>query len=372
MSKLIPLRHFDGGKNFTKDVGKAHLAKIIRAIMNDFIAASGTASGLTLMQTVSSTTPTALAAADASSLTTAVTLAADLFSTYNQCRVISDELYYLLHPLQDVGMTALRPAFQPTGYEDTLAGLIVYANLLKRALTGYPVGAAMQDDGGSYTDYTTEANEDTANDVVPFATGTVAAADRFCIGYAEKWGKCAISLTTAMVHTGAFTLKYWNGSAWSALTATDDTTGLEATAGLYEVEFTPPSDWAAVELDTEGEMYYIAFQADADISGTHPLIGQIFIDNIVDTNGNYVFGSLRSIVNDIKAALNTEGTVTISATSCGATAGIADASDQATLNSLMNELKDEIDLAVTLLVEVKTDTNADTTKITLESWGLFD
>ena len=53
-------------------------------------------------------------------------------------------------------------------------------------------------------------------------------------------------MTTSTAGVGTYTIvpKYWNGSAWTAFTVSeDDTAGWTTTAGTLYVHFQPPSDW---------------------------------------------------------------------------------------------------------------------------------
>ena len=68
--------------------------------------------------------------------------------------------------------------------------------------------------------------------------------DGLYIGYSEPF--CKIKITTSQAATGThvLTLKYWDGSAWSAVdTVEDDSVAYSATAGTHYIHFTPPTDW---------------------------------------------------------------------------------------------------------------------------------
>jgi len=97
--------------------------------------------------------------------------------------------------------------------------------------------------GGVYVDDTTDFTDAGADDVdgLPIVP-TVG--DGLVIGYGEKF--CKIKVTTGQARTGTATLalKYWDGSAWTAVTTVDDdSVGYSATAGTHWIHFTPPSDW---------------------------------------------------------------------------------------------------------------------------------
>ncbi|MHC4734711.1 MAG: hypothetical protein ACYTDW_09680 [Planctomycetota bacterium] len=145
---------------------------------------------------------------------------------------------------------------------------------LANSLRGEAVAACIQDDASSYTDLTTEANESTADDVVfPAAP---ADGDAILIGMSRPFTRALVNVTTAGVGTYTITWKYWDGDSWEALTGvTDDTTNLQ-TAGMNDVVFTQPSDWAASTINSQGPFYYIAAVIDAGTHTTDPLIGQIW------------------------------------------------------------------------------------------------
>ena len=72
--------------------------------------------------------------------------------------------------------------------------------------------------------------------------------DGLYIGYSEVF--CKLKITTSQARTGTATiaLKYWNGTAWTAIAAAnidDDSVGYSATAGTHYIHFVPPSDWVA-------------------------------------------------------------------------------------------------------------------------------
>lgn len=69
------------------------------------------------------------------------------------------------------------------------------------------------------------------------------------------------------------------------------------------------------------------------------------------------YNVLSTLLNEIKADLNTEGTVTISAADTAAEA-TADATDEASAITLANSLKANVNIAATLVNEIKSDLNA--------------
>lgn len=83
---------------------------------------------------------------------------------------------------------------------------------------------------------------------LPFQTATPGAATDACfIGMTSKFGRAKFSLSTLGTSVAGFTVEYWNGSAWVAVTGlTDGTTGLTASGTMT---WTIPSDWATTALN---------------------------------------------------------------------------------------------------------------------------
>ena len=136
-----------------------------------------------------------------------------------------------------------------------------------------------EDQGGdTYTTYTTEANEDTADDVVALPA-TPAVHDALYIGHATVQGKGAdVNLSTAGAGTWTVTWEYSkNDGTWAALAGvTDGTTGFKATAGVKQVTWTVPTDWGkALVNNVYG--YWVRARVSAYSSvTTQPLVGQIW------------------------------------------------------------------------------------------------
>lgn len=141
-------------------------------------------------------------------------------------------------------------------------------------------GLAFQEDGNAYTDFTTELNEATADDV-DLLPAVPAVEDAFYIGHATgKFAKAELNLTTQGSGTWTITWEYWNGAAWTALSGvTDGTSGFTAATGWKAVTFTEPTDWAQNTVD--GVLgYWIRGRVSAYTSvTTQPLAGQGRITN---------------------------------------------------------------------------------------------
>jgi hypothetical protein len=132
--------------------------------------------------------------------------------------------------------------------------------------------AAIADDGGVFTDETTAANEATANDMTLLPAVPVAS-DGYYFGSAQQFRRLDVNVST--VGTGTYTLayEYWNGSIWTSLTVVDGTTNFKS-SGVNTITFTPPGDWAATTVNSQGPFFYIRNRVDAGTTTAIPL-GQI-------------------------------------------------------------------------------------------------
>lgn len=125
------------------------------------------------------------------------------------------------------------------------ARVSAYTSVTTQPLLGQ--GYAIDDDNAVWTDDTTDFNDAGAGDVDLLPAYPVVG-DGIYLGLSEKF--CKVKVTTSQARTGTATLsvKYWNGTSWTAIAAADlddDSTGWSATAGTHIIHFVPPSDWAA-------------------------------------------------------------------------------------------------------------------------------
>lgn len=103
-----------------------------------------------------------------------------------------------------------------------------------------PIDYALQDDGGAFTNYTTEANDDNANDV-PFFPAIPAANDAFYFGWSTfvpipyQAVFVPINIGTAGSGTYTVTWEYWTGVSWDNLATSqyraDRTSGFKTQPG---------------------------------------------------------------------------------------------------------------------------------------------
>jgi len=128
----------------------------------------------------------------------------------------------------------------------------------------------------SYTDETEDASESTADDVYLPPQQTTTEGDAIYFGDSHKFNTVRINVTTAGSYSDiTIVWEYWDGSAWTTLSVTDNTNGF-TTAGTNEVTFTPPGDWAKTSVNGTTAYWIRAratFGASPSIT-TAPLAGE--------------------------------------------------------------------------------------------------
>lgn len=140
--------------------------------------------------------------------------------------------------------------------------------------TQRPTVYARLDDGGAFTNYDTAADNATANDVnlLPAAEGID---DAFYFGSDTKFAFVKIKIGTSGVGT-AIAWEYYNGSAWVALTVTDNTLGFTAAPGIYDISFTPPTNWASTTVNAQAG-WWIRARCTAASFTTQPKADRIWM-----------------------------------------------------------------------------------------------
>ncbi|MBA7710538.1 hypothetical protein ES703_119481 [subsurface metagenome] len=109
------------------------------------------------------------------------------------------------------------------------------------------VDGAVADDGGAQTDETSEAQDDTIDDMtlLPVCTnGGLAVGDAYYFGFAYKFDRLWLNISTAGVGNYAIAFEYWDGDSWELLADLVDPTSDFTVAGLNKIDFTRPGDWA--------------------------------------------------------------------------------------------------------------------------------
>jgi len=109
---------------------------------------------------------------------------------------------------------------------------------------------AMADDGGTFTDETGAANQDTADDMTLLPAAPVQE-DAYYFGYYDTtFTTLQLKLTTQGAGVWTITWEYWDGDSWEALAGVaDGTTGFTAAVGWQTVTWNLPGDWARTTVN---------------------------------------------------------------------------------------------------------------------------
>lgn len=151
-------------------------------------------------------------------------------------------------------------------------------------VTDGAIDYAYLDDGGAFTDDTTDFNDVGADDV-ELMPATEVVNDAFYYGNDTKFINLNLNIGQAGVGT-AITWEYWNG-AWTALSPTDNTTGYTV-AGTNTVTVTPPDDWVVTTVNGQEAYWWRARVSTASFT-TQPLLTQGWIqkaDSLAYNNAN--------------------------------------------------------------------------------------
>jgi hypothetical protein len=141
------------------------------------------------------------------------------------------------------------------------------------------VQAAIGDDGGAYTDETTDANDAGATDVV-LLPAVPAVNDAFYVGSDVPISGIVFDIGQAGIGTWTITWEYYDSDSWESLQGVnDDTAGFTTTAsdGQY-VTWIMPIDWATTTINSQGPYYYIRGRVSAYTTvNEQPLADQIYL-----------------------------------------------------------------------------------------------
>jgi hypothetical protein len=109
-----------------------------------------------------------------------------------------------------------------------------------------------------YIDQTTEAADSVVGDVTPTSALITVINDAFYFGYSATFTEVYFVCSTAGTGgTSASTWEYWNGSAWTTLsTTTDTTTNWRLSTGNQSMTFTAPGGWTSYTVNGS-DLYWI-------------------------------------------------------------------------------------------------------------------
>ena len=140
---------------------------------------------------------------------------------------------------------------------------------------------ARMDDGGSFTDETTDAADLGGGGDVNLLPGTPAVNDAFYFGHTSKFDTIDILITTAG-SGNTLAWEYWDGDSWEAVTGLADGSAAFSKAFLCRVTFTIPGDWATTTVDSQGPYYYI--RARVSGAGNQAVAERIWLDGPPDAS----------------------------------------------------------------------------------------
>lgn len=107
------------------------------------------------------------------------------------------------------------------------------------------VEGAVQKVGEVFTDYTTEAQSDTANDL-PLLSTSPSVGDAWFFGCDNPCRIFNQEIDTAGVGTWTIVYEYWNGSEWKALDNVQDLTTGFTVSGSNSTTWDMPTDWVTI------------------------------------------------------------------------------------------------------------------------------
>lgn len=138
------------------------------------------------------------------------------------------------------------------------------------AVSAFGAGVAHNEDVGD-TDETAQTNSAAVNDMDLLPAVAPATLDGFYFGMLALWDGLTINVGQAGIGTYTIAWKYWNGVAWAALTLTkNDTTNHFKTAGMCNLTFVRPGDWALTNIAALGNKYYIKAEGTLGTMTTQP------------------------------------------------------------------------------------------------------
>lgn len=134
--------------------------------------------------------------------------------------------------------------------------------------------AVQEEDGGVFTDRTTEASDSNPNDVGQVAMTVVN--DAIYFGHSNKYGEMTVDVGTIRVG-GTIVLEYWNGTSWISITTADndlqDDTIAFTVLGENIITFSAPSNWVKGDPDSGGtalgEFYYTRVRVTSTLTTAH-------------------------------------------------------------------------------------------------------
>lgn len=134
------------------------------------------------------------------------------------------------------------------------------------------IDRAVADDGGTLTDETTAATNDTTDDMSLLPTSP-ATGDAYYIGNSEQFDTFDLTVSTAGAGDWTIVWEYYDGSSWSALDGVSDGTNGFTAGGTNTVTWDTPTDWSEETVDGN-ELFWIRARVDTFGSITTQPLGR--------------------------------------------------------------------------------------------------
>ena len=158
------------------------------------------------------------------------------------------------------------PTKQPSMTTSRLVTTVTPQNIAKTAspatatqnFLNHLLGGAVADDGGTQTDETTAANNDTADDMT-LLPAVPAINDAYYFGDDITFPRLRLIISTAGAGVWNGIWEYWNGTAWAGLSGVSDPTNGFRIEGDHQLTWTEPGDWALTTV-LGMNLYWVRFR----------------------------------------------------------------------------------------------------------------
>ncbi len=133
------------------------------------------------------------------------------------------------------------------------------------------IDSAIADDGGTLSDETAPANNDTPDDMTLLPEAP-AVGNAYYFGKNDIFGELELKINTGGSGTWGIVWEYYDGSNWVALSNVSDGTNDFRNANVNTVSWDVPTDWVSTEVINNENHYYVRARLDTftDIT-TQPL-----------------------------------------------------------------------------------------------------
>lgn len=135
------------------------------------------------------------------------------------------------------------------------------------------VRSALADDGGSFADETTEANNSEENDLT-LLPSSPAVGDAYYIGEEEIFTEVEVDVSTAGDGTWNIVWEYYDGLNWTELSNISDGTNSFQSSGTGKVSWDISSDWTSTNVSAVENLYWVRARLDTFDSITTQPLGQ--------------------------------------------------------------------------------------------------